>query len=445
MGVPQGFTTDFEGLIEGLEQEPSVSVRVNSRKHVELPSTYDRVPWCKSGVYLNSRQAFTFDPCMHQGLYYVQDASSMIYSHIISLLVADGNPKVYLDACAAPGGKTTTAIDALPDGSLVVANEYIFNRAEILKENIAKWGYPAVIVSRGDTAKFRKIHETFDIVAIDAPCSGEGMFRKDPEAVRQWSPTLVKECAERQKEIVDNLWDTLKPGGHMIYSTCTFNRDENESIVQYILDTYPDAEIVNLDFPSEWNIVAREGCAHFLPGKVRGEGLTVAVIHKTGSTRPTKEKPLKPQKEDNITQECARWLLSKFKIEKNGDDVIAIPEKWVQLTAQLEKKLDVISKGIYLATVKGKSIIPMQPLALSSELNLDAFPVAEINYNQAITYLRREAVTLDADVPKGYVLLTFGGKPLGFIKNLGNRTNNLYPPEWRILSTHLPDTHQSLW
>ncbi len=441
MGLPQGFTTDFDGLIEALEQEPSVSVRGNAGKGVEFPAKYDRVPWCPRGVYLDSRPSFTFDPFMHQGLYYVQDASSMIYSHIISRLVKDGSPMVYLDACAAPGGKTTAAIDALPEGSLVVANEFMFNRAEVLKENIIKWGYPSVLVSRGDTRKFRKLHETFDIIGVDAPCSGEGMFRKDPEAVSQWTPALVKECAERQKEIIDNLWNALKPGGHMIYSTCTFNRDENESIVQYILDSYLDAEIVNLDFPEDWNIVERDGCAHFLPGRVRGEGLTVAVIHKTGSPSPVKNRPLKPQKEDNITQECSRWLSPKLRIEKNGDNVTAIPEQWAQLTANLEKTLDVIYRGVHVAAIKGKDVIPSQALALSTALNSEAFPKAEISYREAIAYLRREAITVDA--PKRFVLLTFGGRPLGFVKNLGNRANNLYPQEWRILSTHTPHNHQS--
>lgn len=441
MGVPRGFSPEFEGLAEALEQEPSVSVRANRHKHAVIPQKYDKVPWCDNGVYLDSRIPFTFDPFMHQGLYYVQDASSMIYCHIISQLVTDGQPKVYLDACAAPGGKTTAAIDALPDGSLVVANEYVFNRAEVLKENIIKWGYPCTVVTRGDTRKFRKLRDTFDIIGVDAPCSGEGMFRKDPEAVAQWSPSLVTECAERQKEITENLWNAVTPGGYMIYSTCTFNREENEEMVRHMLSSFNDAEIWDIRYPSEWNIVERDGCAHFLPGRVRGEGLTVAVIHKKGTPAKQKDKTLKPLKSDNITQECAKWLNTEFRMEKNGDDVIAIPEIWAQLTASLEKALDVIHKGVHVATIKGKDVIPSQALALSTKLNRSAFPMTEVSYEQAIAYLRREAITVEA--PKGFVLLTFGGEPLGFVKNLGNRANNLYPAEWRILSTHAPSIHPS--
>ncbi len=440
MELPEGFKCEFEGLAEGLREAPSVSVRCNMRKGVMTPRDAVTVPWCPSGFYLDERSSFTFDPALHQGLYYVQDASSMVYDYIVRLLAADGAPKCYLDACAAPGGKTTAAIDALPDGSVVVANEYVRARAEVLRENIVKWGYDHVYVSSGDTRAFRKLREEFDIVAADVPCSGEGMFRKDPEAVAQWTPALVDECARRQREIVDNLWAALRPGGCMIYSTCTFNRQENEDIVRYIIEEY-GALPVEIPMPAEWNVVLRDNCMHFLPGRVRGEGLTVAVLRKPGEYAARAEKPERPRSEKPQPQiaACRRYLRNPdaYTWMVEGDTVVAVPDR--KLYSRLSKALDLRLKGIEVATIKGRDVIPAQFLAMSCALADDAFPLCEVDYVTAISYLRREAVTL-ADAPQGYVLLTYKDRPLGFVKNLGRRANNLYPQPWRILSTHMPDT-----
>lgn len=439
MELPEGFQCEFEGLADGLREAPSVSVRCNLRKRVGVPEGAARVPWCPSGFYLDARVPFTFDPALHQGLYYVQDASSMIYDYIVRLMASDGLPKSYLDACAAPGGKTTAAIDALPDGSVVVANEYVRARAEVLRENIVKWGYDRVYVSCGDTRAFRKLKEEFDIVAADVPCSGEGMFRKDPEAVAQWTPALVAECALRQREIVDNLWPALRSGGCMIYSTCTFNRAENEDIVRYIMDEY-GAEPVELPVPDEWNILRREGCMHFLPGRVRGEGLTVAVLRKPGECPVRGEKPEKKRQEKMLPAiaSCRKYLgrPDEYAWAVEDDTVLAIPDR--RMYARLAKVLDLRLKGIEVATIKGRDVIPAQSLAMSCALVDDAFPSYEVDYGTAVSYLRREAVTL-VDAPQGYVLLTYRKRPLGFVKNLGRRANNLYPQSWRILSTHTPD------
>lgn len=435
------FNPGFEGLREALLCEPSVSIRRNVAKTAPFVDGSDRVPWCAEGRYLEERPQFTFDPSMHQGRYYVQDASSMIYSHIIKRLTSDGRPVAYLDACAAPGGKTTAAVDALPAGSLVVANEYVPQRALALKENLIKWGSPSVVVSRGDTARFRSLPQMFDIVAADVPCSGEGMFRKDAEAVRQWTPALVEECAGRQRVIVDNLWDALKPGGFLIYSTCTFNRQENEDMVRMILDSY-DASLVDLAMDSGWGVVERDGCHHFLPGRVRGEGLTVAVIKKGLSAHG--RSPLKGMKESpsdrKTIDSCRGWLTdpSDFYWEVCGTSVRAFPALWAPHLKELEKKLDIIYRGVEVAALKGRDFVPSHPLAMSTALNPDAFERCEVDYPTAVAYLRREAVALPSDVARGFVMLTYNGLPLGFVKNLGNRANNLYPNEWRILSTHGP-------
>lgn len=457
MNLPQQFIEQIEsygadclsGLCEALSStDPEVSVRVNRRKGIAVPDGTDRVAWCQSGFYLDRRRPFTFDPAFHQGLYYVQDASSMAVSAIVSALTEGRGPVTYLDACAAPGGKTTAAIDALPDMSLVVANEYDFKRAAVLAENIAKWGDPGVIVSRGDTSRFRKLRSVFDIIAADVPCSGEGMMRKDAEAVAQWSPALVRECAARQREIVDNLWPALKPGGHLIYSTCTFNRLENEEMVDYIcreLGGRTVAAPLAAFGEIAPGIDTDRHCYRFIPGRTRGEGLFIAVIRKDGETSADavsrNVKNNKGAVKANPAEKAAAAMLDgDFCITVGADTVSAIPAALAAQAAAIVKALDVVSAGLTVATVKGRDLIPSQALALSTALSREAFPTVEVDYPTAMTYLRREAVAVDA--PRGFVLLTFGGRPLGFVKNLGNRSNNLYPQPWRILSTHVPDTFQ---
>ncbi len=427
------------------ETQPTVSVRLNRRKlcHVDFEIT-DPVPWLQDrGFYLTSRPMFTLIPQMHQGAFYVQDASSMFISHVIRQITKNSNPVTYLDACAAPGGKTTAAIDALPEGSLVVANEYDFKRASILTENIIKWGYPDVVVSRGDTRKFRKLQNEFDIIAADVPCSGEGMFRKDSEAVNQWSPSLVNECAERQKEIIDNLWDSLRPGGFFIYSTCTFNRKENEDMVTHILDNY-DAESVEIKIDSDWGIVKSPVLPNgiyayrFIPGIIRGEGLFMTVFKKAGEYISKKEKNAKKPKQNkpdvNVAKVADRILMpTEFEIKTEDDKVIAFPAEYIATLNRLSKNLDIIHHGICLATIKGKDLIPSQSLAMSDCINTSAFPNVIIDTETALQYLRRETVTLPDDTPRGFVLLIYDNLPLGFVKNIGNRANNLYPEQWRIL------------
>ncbi|MDE7375952.1 MAG: rRNA cytosine-C5-methyltransferase [Muribaculaceae bacterium] len=437
--LPAGFLAEISRhaelapLAQSLLEPPAVSVRVNPAKGQTARG--EQVPWCADGCYLDERPRFTFDPAMHQGLYYVQDASSMAIAAVVREL-ADGRPQRYLDACAAPGGKTTAAISALPEGSFVLANEYDFRRAEILAENVAKWGSPDCAVSRGDTRRLAKLKGMFDIVAVDAPCSGEGMMRKDPQAVEQWSPALVSQCAATQREILANVWQALRPGGYLIYSTCTFNLQENEENLAWLVDEF-DAEPVTVNALEPYaeichGIGTTLPCYRFLPGRVRGEGLFLAVVRKLQnvglrhSAASTKAKPVQPRPE-------AKWLQdSDWRLSPKGDDLYAVRECHAPILAEMEKALDLISPGLRVATIKGRDAIPSQELALSTALAPDAFPRCEVDRSTAIAYLQRQAITIDA--PKGYVLLTHGGHPLGFVKNLGSRANNLYPKPWRILS-----------
>lgn len=443
--IEQMFPGEAAALLQALDSDPSVAIRLNRAKCGSAPPRgMLRVPWCSRGYYLTERPQFTFDPAFHAGRYYVQDASSMIISHIISGLVA--TPVRYLDLCAAPGGKSTAAIDALPHGSLMVCNEIMPARARILKENIIKWGNPRSIVTCSDSATVAHLYEYFDVIAADVPCSGEGMFRKDAEAVAQWSPSLVSQCAARQREIVDNAWQALRPGGLFIYSTCTFNRCEDEDMVRYIINAH-GADTVNLDIPDEWQVhPALDDHMHayrFLPHLTRGEGLFVCVLRKplapgaaeSRKLRVPKRAKTKPQQVPSLAR---TWIdcPDSFSFSTDGESVTAFPVDLADDLELLSGALRVIAHGCRIADMKGKDLIPTQDLALCSALCSDSFASCELDYNAAIAYLRGEAIVIDA--PRGMVLLTYGNLPIGFAKNLGSRANNLYPKEWRVKSTHVP-------
>lgn len=429
------------------DSEPSVSIRINAKK-CDSALEYKRVPWCKLGYHLVERQPFTFDPSFHSGRYYVQDASSMFLAYAINKLVDKTTPVRYLDLCAAPGGKTTTAIDALPEGSLVVANEIMGNRAQILKENIIKWGNPNCVVTNNDSFAYSKFTHFFDIIAADVPCSGEGMMRKDDEAVAQWTPALVKECAARQREIVDNAWQALRPGGLFIYSTCTFNRPENEDIIEYLVDEL-GAESLDLEVPAEWNIYPAINSPihgyHFFPHRTQGEGLFLAVVRKPENEQKItmksgKNKKNKKDKPQPVPAEIKKWISPDYdmQIVANADCFNAISTKYADEIAILLENLKVIYCGCEVASVKGRDVIPAHSLAINNCAAVGAFSCQEVDYATAIAYLRGETIVIDA--PKGIVVITYNNQPLGFVKNLGNRANNLYPKEWRIKSTHIPAT-----
>lgn len=447
-GIP---ATAVTKLIDALtEGKPSISVRANRQKGFLPGEAVRQVEWCERGRYLDSRPLFTLMPQLHQGRFYVQDASSMFIVKAIDMItrLTGTRPLTVLDACAAPGGKTTAIIDSLPDGSVVVANEFDRRRAVVLKENLVKWGNPDVLVSTGDTSQYARVRDTFDIIAVDAPCSGEGMMRKEEVAVEQWSPGLVDECSRLQREIVGNLWNALKPGGFMIYSTCTFNRHEDEENVKWITDTY-DCQSVEIDI-SRFKGIVKTGddkgihCYRFMPGLVEGEGLFMSVLQKAGDLNYSKpDTPAKNKKESGgkpkfPEEKIKQWIKPGIDLKLSlSPDGISI-EGTSTAADIIMKKL--IKNGVKnmrpiltIATIKGKDIIPDHALAMNEVLNIGAFETEEVDKERALAYLRREAIEVGQDKSRGYVLITFDNVPLGFVKNLGNRTNNLYPQNWRIL------------
>lgn len=406
----------YSKLISGLAATPPVSIRLNPFKVAKDAYLEDEeqlnglqltpVPWAKDGYLLSERPSFTLDPLFHAGAYYVQEASSMLLDFIIRQLVKE--PVTMLDLCAAPGGKTTCAMAALPEGSILYSNEPIRTRANILAENVMKFGHPDIIVTNNYAKDYAKAKKTFDVILTDVPCSGEGMFRKDPNAINEWSTSNVDSCWKIQRSIVEDIWQCLKPGGILIYSTCTFNAHEDEENVQWIIDNLGADPIALEGVKEEWNITgALKGnlpVYRFIPGKTKGEGLFMAVMRKKGEP----------------TQGSTPTILKK-------------KEK----ISMKEKGLKVMTHGINPPTQKGKKTIPDISLALSINQKENDYPHVDVDRQTAINYLRREAITLPADTPRGIVTITYKGLGLGFANNIGNRANNLYPQEWRIKTTHV--------
>jgi len=441
--IEQLFPAESEAMLQAIgDTAPSVSVRANTDRNATPPTGAATVPWCNAAFYLDERPQFTFDPMWHAGMYYVQDASSMFIHHVIKSLV--DSPVRYLDLCAAPGGKTTAALQALPEGSLVVANEIVVSRARVLADNVSRWGNPCSAVTCCAPRVLGQLNHFFDVIAADVPCSGEGMFRKDDEAVRQWSPALVEQCADRQRSIIADIWSALRPGGLFIYSTCTYNDKENERMLEHMVAEY-GAEPVAVPTLPEWPVHEGVGtehpCYRFLPHLTRGEGLFMAVLRKPTDEplRPAKPKKQRTPSKTDAPRDIKQWLAGEkeYTVTATADTVTAVPKQHAQAVEMLAA-CNLMQAGVTLGTIKGKNCVPAQSLALSTALNREAFPVCELDYAQAISYLRGEAIVLDA--PRGYVAVAFNGAILGWANNLGNRANNMYPKALRILSSHTPDT-----
>lgn len=440
-------------VLDAIADEPEISIRLNPQK-VKATLELDVVPWASYAYYLPERLPFTFDPLFHAGCYYVQEASSMFLEQVIRQYVT--TPVTALDLCAAPGGKSTLLRSLLPDGSLLVSNELIPNRAQVLEENIIKWGHPDCVVTNNKPTDFAMYSGMFDIIAADVPCSGEGMFRKDSVAIAEWSESNVETCWRRGREIIAGCWPSLKTGGLLVYSTCTFNQKEDEENVLWICDEL-GAEVLPLQTHSDWGITGNlmnetPICEssfpvyHFFPGRTRGEGFFLAVLRKTAESCalsiPT-EKKKKSRTEDSlaITKECRNWLkeTEQFEWRIKGNIINVIPTPHKNIISALERNLHVIYAGINIAELKGNAPLPAQELAYSTYINKEAFDTCPISYDEALKFLRKESFTLPSIYSQGIILITYQDIPLGFVKNLGNRANNLYPSEWRIRTTHLSE------
>lgn len=434
---------EARALCRALDEVPSVSIRVNRRKTApphdvvleELGNVdVEPVEWCESGFHLDRRPDFITNPLMHAGAFYVQEAGSMIYELILSEILTSF-PSTYtpriLDMCAAPGGKSTALLNALANlkDYVLVANEFDRRRASILRENLDKWGDPNVVVTSSSSANFTSLPGFFDVVAVDAPCSGEGMMRREPIARTQWSTNLVTQCAALQREILTNSVKALRPGGFLIYSTCTFNAVENEK---------------NWDFITGFLGLDPVGKPHrFMPHRCRCEGLYMAVFHKPvvnaaewGFTSRilSKSRPLRMGK---VSPDASFLFLEAEGLEmvRLDDSVFACPPGVVStLEALLSANIRIISAGTEVATAKNDLLVPSSRQALSYAFNPGSIPDIPLSRPQIIDYLRGNSIFPPERMSPGYATVSYRGFPLGLVKNVGNRANNLYPREWRIIN-----------
>jgi 16S rRNA C967 or C1407 C5-methylase (RsmB/RsmF family)/NOL1/NOP2/fmu family ribosome biogenesis protein len=415
-------------LLSALDSEPSLSVRTNPVKITaeelanHLYVNFDGVvPWCAEGLYLKSRPSFTLDPLFHAGYYYVQEASSMytgvLLERAMTQLLA-GRPGLrILDLCAAPGGKSTHILSIIGSNDLLLSNEVIRSRASILADNVAKWGYPNAVVSNNDPVDFAALDDFFDVVVVDAPCSGEGMFRKDPDAVNEWSVDNVHLCASRQRRIVSDIWTALRSGGFIIYSTCTFNTLENDENVAWMVSEL-GAELIEQ--------------RRFLPGEERGEGFFIALLRKNGDHSPSVKMSRNQKSQIPSCSSYISQVDGQFAFSLKGDLWRVFPMALAADIRLLESSLRVIRSGVAVAVQKGRDMVPEADLALSPVLNKEAFPMVELSLEDALKYLAKENIVFDSEVPSGYLLVSYKSAPLGFVKNLGRRSNNLYPLSRRI-------------
>lgn len=431
--------TAYDAFVQALAQPAHTSIRTNPHKPATLTHllVQTTVPWCAQGFYLSTRPAFTLDPLHHAGAYYVQEASSMLVAQ--ALQVQPG--QTILDLCAAPGGKTTLLTALAAPGSLVVANEAIRTRAGVLRQNMERWGLPNVIVTSSDPERFAPLAGFFDAVLVDAPCSGEGLWRKQPQAVAEWSEAAVQLCSARQQRILQAAATLVKPGGRLVYCTCTFAPAENAQVVQELLQQSGGLfEPVPLQQLEDFGALPeRDASDNVLgyqcyPHRLEGEGFFMAVLRKTGGeayqqrkkSNDTIYKKTKLPPQTTALLKPADWhgLIQQ-------EEYHALLTDLVGAAAQVAQVVPPLLPGVPLGQLKGKDFVPHHALALSTALAQDA-PKLELDLAQALHYLKKEDPGLPPGTPPGWYVAAYQGMGLGWLKALPGRSNNYLPAGLRI-------------
>ncbi|WP_126247035.1 methyltransferase RsmF C-terminal domain-like protein [Chitinophaga rhizosphaerae] len=457
--LPQAFIDTLTGLpgydaaaFLAVHESPEriTSVRLQPQKVQDATSVFPqleitRVPWARGGYYLSTRPSFTFDPQFHAGAYYVQEASSMFLEEALRQTIPASAPLRALDLCAAPGGKSTLIQAALPAGSFLVSNEVIRPRAALLADNLSRWGTTDVVVTNNDPRDFSRLEGFFDLMVVDAPCSGSGLFRRDPEAVNEWSYDNVMLCSQRQQRILADALPSLKPGGVLIYSTCSYAREEDEQLLDWLMD-HEQLVSLPLQLQPEWNIVATASPVHkasgyrFYPDKVKGEGFFIACFRKEGEAGPPKKGKQKfaelPKKD---AERILPWLKPGADVRMmlhDGEVLLLSPA--VAEDMPLLQQLYIRKAGVKAGQLSAKELIPDHQLALSTIIAQD-LPGVELTLEDALHYLRREDLRFGEPL-KGWALMRYRGMNLGWAKILPNRVNNYYPKEMRILKSGMPET-----
>jgi 16S rRNA C967 or C1407 C5-methylase (RsmB/RsmF family)/NOL1/NOP2/fmu family ribosome biogenesis protein len=426
------------------------SVRMNPVKTINISSsildTAGKIPWCSHGYYLSERPSFTSDPLFHAGAYYVQEASSMFLEEALKQTVDLAKPLRVLDLCAAPGGKSTLIQSSLSVESMLVSNEVIKARVNILSENMTKWGASNVIVTNNDPKDFQRLPNYFDVIVVDAPCSGSGLFRKDPGAIVEWSENNVALCEQRQQRILADIFPALKAGGVLIYSTCSYSEAEDECIADWLIDEFrfESLQLETAPFPGIVETVSKDQHAfgyRFYPDKIKGEGFFIAAFRKApnemeehrdkGQRSKPSTKDQYSEKEISILEPYVAKTGDYFFIKQN-EEIIAMPKHLESDLEKIRSTLYIKKAGVTLGTLIRGELIPSHDLAMSTIIN-PLLPWIEVDRETALQYLRREEIQIDPN-RKGWVLIKYSQLPLGWVKIMQNRINNYYPKEWRILN-----------
>ena len=434
--VPGFDKSAFEAVHNSGEQITSIRLNPFKCKDIsQLPPLGGggAVSWSQYGYYLSERPSFTFDPLFHAGCYYVQEASSMFLEQALKQTIDLSKDIKVLDLCAAPGGKSTHIQSLISKNSLLVSNEVIKSRAAVLKDNIIKWGCSNVMVTNNDPKDFSKLKGYFDVIVIDAPCSGSGLFRREPEAMEEWSVNNVQLCSQRQQRILADVWPVLKENGILIYSTCSYSIEEDEQIMNWLLSEFQISNL-KLQIPSATGIIESNGGYRFWPDKVKGEGFFIACFQKTEDAETIIPK-LKNKTEPVTKKEAeiiGKWIESdEFHFIKNKNIVYAWPKLLADDFAFLLQHLFVAYSGIIVGELMRDKLVPDHALAMSPFVHATIKRI-NVDKEQAINYLKRKDVNIEA-ADKGWQLAAYQGYPLGWMNVLANRINNYYPKELRIL------------
>ena len=429
---------DKAAFLDAHQNPAPTSVRIHPVKGPALFADERSVPWCETGRYLEQRPVFTLDPLFHAGAYYVQEASSMFLDQLWrSLFEAQKNMRV-LDLCGAPGGKSTLLASILDKDSLLISNDVIRSRASILEENAVRWGYTNHWVASNDPRDFgRSLTGYFDAMLVDAPCSGSGLFRKDANALEEWSEGNVALCNARQQRILADAWPALKEDGVLIYATCSYSIAEDEEILDWLGDTY-DLSSVEVPVAAGWGIVPVRSPKHqlygyrFFPDKVEGEGFFIAAVRKAEPAESFFYPRVRSLHHKKL-EEAAGYLLrpgSFTFLENDRRETIAFNAQHTPDYALLSDCLYLRKAGVTLGSAGQKEWIPAHEAALSLDRS-NALPMADLTRQEALQFLKKEDVALPADM-RGWVLAAYEGRALGWMKVLSNRSNNYLPKSWRI-------------
>ena len=447
--LAQAYPEHASRIVETLETPPSVSLRLNpartlsARPFAELED--GTIPWLPAeleGYWLSERPIFALDPLWHAGAYYVQDASAMTLATIWEQLDWHTPPRLALDLCAAPGGKSTLLRDLLPKETLLVSNEILPKRCKILVENMVKWcGADQMIITQEEPQRLTALLlGACDLILVDAPCSGEGLMRRDEEARRMWSPQLIADCVTRQRAILQEAMRMLAPEGILLYATCTLNQEENDQMIQWLLDHYP-CELIDLSRFAEriTGAYATSYGLHLWPGIVRGEGQYLAALRLTDIV----ETPSEARKAKGLTRTSRQELAGlSWLSEPTSADYFTIGDRIYQLTPEAalllatayREHLAVATPGLEIASMRHQAKGYEPSFALLHHKLYDAIklPSLELPLEEALCYLRGEALTTESSTERGFTTITYRGIPLGLAHSTGTRLNNSYPKPYRL-------------